>query len=133
MDLIVTFPGGKRVDAQYKGFTIKTDQPIFGGGENSAPAPFDLFLASIGTCAGIYVLSFCQQRDIPTDDIKIVQKIVISETGRGIGGISLEIQLPSDFPDQYEDAIIRAADLCAVKKLMESPPEFNIYTKKVQK
>lgn len=132
MDLVVNFPGGKKVDAHYKGFTIKTDQPILGGGENSAPAPFDLFLASLATCAGIYVLSFCQQRNIATDDIKIVQKILPSETGRGIGTIAMEIQLPSDFPEQYKEAVIRAAELCAVKKLMESPPKFNIYTKTVQ-
>ncbi|NOZ62122.1 MAG: osmotically inducible protein OsmC [Calditrichaeota bacterium] len=133
MDLIVTFPGGKRVDAHYKDFTIKTDQPLFGGGENSAPAPFDLFLASLATCAGIYVLSFCQQRDIPTDDITIAQRILPSKTGRGVGTIAMEIQLPPDFPEQYKEAVIRAADLCAVKKLMESPPKFDIYTRTIQK
>ncbi len=131
MDMEISFPGGKKVDANFKGFTIKTDQPLYGGGENSAPAPFDLFLASIGTCAGIYVLSFCQQRNIPTENIKIVQKLLPDEMGRGIGTIVLEIQVPKNFPEQYKDAVIRSADLCAVKKYMHNPPKFNIYTKNV--
>jgi len=131
MDMEITFPGGKKVDANFKGFTINTDQPAYGGGDNSAPAPFDYFLASIGTCAGIYVLSFCQQRNIPTDNIKIVQKIVPDASGRGIGTIALEIQVPSDFPEQYKSAVIRSADLCAVKKYMFNPPKFDIYTKNV--
>ena len=131
MDLIVTFPGGKRVDAQFKGFTIKTDQPTYVGGENSAPAPYDLFLASIGTCAGIYVLSFCQQRNIPTDRIKIIQKHFPDDSGRGIGKIAIEIQLPSDFPEQYKEAVIRSADLCGVKKTIQNPPEFEVYAKTI--
>ena len=131
MELEVVFPGGKKVDANYNGFTIKTDQPIRGGGDGSAPAPFDLFLASIGTCAGIYVLGFCQQRDIPTNGIKIIQRMEIDPIKRGIGGITLEIQVPTDFPEQYKEAVIRSAELCAVKKHLHNPPEFNIYTKVV--
>jgi len=79
MDMEIVFPGGKRVDANYKGFNIKTDQSTFAGGENSAPAPFDYFLVSIGTCAGIYVLSFCQQRNISTEGIKIIQRLIRNE------------------------------------------------------
>ena len=131
MEMEIVFPGGKKVDALYKGFTIKTDQPVFSGGENTAPAPFDLFLASIGTCAGIYVLSFCQQRGIPTDGIKIIQRMLRDELSSGIGTISLEIQVPSDFPPQYTDAVIRTAELCAVKKHIQNPPAFEVYTKVV--
>ncbi len=127
----VVFPGGKKVDAVYNGFTIKTDQPTMGGGNGSAPAPFDLFLASIGTCAGIYVLGFCQQRGISTKGIKILQSMEIDPFKRQIGKINLEIQVPDDFPEQYKDAVIRSAELCAVKKHMQNPPEFNIYTKVV--
>jgi putative redox protein len=62
-EIKVTFPGGLRVDAEYKGFVIKTDQPVKHGGSGTAPAPFDLFLASIAACAGFYVVAFCRERD----------------------------------------------------------------------
>jgi len=48
MSLKVTFPGGVAVNAEYKGQIIRTDQPREYGGGGTAPAPFDLFLASIG-------------------------------------------------------------------------------------
>ncbi len=131
MEMEVVFPGGKKVDAVYNGFTIKTDQPIMGGGESSAPEPFSLFLASIGTCAGIYVLGFCQQRGISTDGVKIVQRMEVDPIKRGIGKIDLEIQVPPEFPDQYKDAVIRSAELCAVKRHLHDPPKFDIYTKVV--
>jgi putative redox protein len=130
MDMIVTFPGNKKVDAEYKGFTIRTDQPIHGGGDNSQPAPFDLFLASIATCAGIYIVYFCQKRDIPLDDIRIVQRTERNREKRMIVKIGIDVELPSDFPDKYRDALVHAVDLCSVKRHMFDPPAFEIRTVK---
>ncbi len=127
-EMIVTFGGGKRVNADFKGFTIHTDQSEHAGGEGSAPEPFSLFLASIGTCAGIYVLSFCQSRGIPTEEIRIVQSHFAKESGKGIGKIELAIELPPDFPEKYKEAVISTANLCAVKKHIMEPPEFILKT-----
>lgn len=128
MELEISFPGGKRVDASSNGFVIKTDQPTQGGGEASAPTPFTLFLASLGTCAGIYVLGFCQQRGIPTDGIRIRQSMEADPTTRLIARVNLDIDLPAGFPERYAPALVRSAELCAVKKHLEKPPEFNIQT-----
>ena len=128
MEMEITFPGGARVDANFGGMTVKTDQPVQGGGDGSAPTPFATFLASIGTCAGIYVLGFCQQRGIPTDGIKIVQRMQSDRTTGLVGQIDLEIQLPPDFPEKYKTAVIRSAEQCAVKKHLEHPPTFNVTT-----
>lgn len=129
MDLIIDFPGGARVDAQYGAYTIMTDQPPAGGGAGSAPTPFALFLASMGTCAGIYVLGFCQQRNLPTEGIRIVQRMHRSMHTGLIGQIELEIQVPPTFPEKYRASLIRSAQLCAVKKHLENPPAFKISTK----
>jgi len=126
----VTFDGGKVITAHISGHTIKTDQPVNSGGQNAAPAPFELFLASIGTCAGIYVKSFCEQRNIPSDNIKIIQTAEYDkETGLPIN-IKIDIQLPADFPDKYKAAVINVAELCKVKKTIANPPTFEVTTTK---
>jgi ribosomal protein S12 methylthiotransferase accessory factor len=128
MEMIVTFPGGARVDAQFGPHTIRTDQPPQAGGDGSAPAPFSLFLASIGTCAGIYVLGFCKQRGLPTDGIQIVQRVE-GDRGTGmIGKVDLDIQVPPEFLKKYHAALVRAANQCAVKKQLEAPPRFEVRT-----
>jgi putative redox protein len=127
-EMIITIGEGKKVDAEFNGFTIHTDQSVHAGGEGSAPEPFTLFLASIGTCAGIYVSSFCQSRGIPTEGIRLVQSHFVKESGRGIGKIELAIELPASFPEKYKDALISAANLCAVKKHIMNPPEFVVKT-----
>ncbi len=120
----VTFPGGMRVDAEYKGFTIQTDQPAYAGGDGSAPAPFDLFLASIATCGALYVLAFCQKRGIPTEKASVLMHTEKNPETKMIEKISLELQLPPEFPAKYEKAIIRSVDTCAVTAHIEKAPSF---------
>jgi putative redox protein len=129
--MIITSGGGKKVNAEYRGFTIGTDQSEDNGGEGSAPEPFMLFLASLGTCAGVYVYSFCQRRGIPTDEIRIVQKHHKREDAKGIGKISLEIEVPKEFPAKYRHALVEAVNLCAVKKQIQNAPEFEVLTRAV--
>lgn len=127
MEMIIDFPGGARVDAHFGPHTVPTDQPPAA----SAPSPFEVFLASIGTCAGLYVLSFCDQRGIPTQGIRIVERIDHSQQSGLVENIDLEIQVPAGFPQKYYDALVRSAGLCAVKEHLEHPPRFNITTKVV--
>jgi ribosomal protein S12 methylthiotransferase accessory factor len=126
MAMMITFPGNKKVDSTYKGFTVHTDQPIAEGGENTAPEPFDLFLASVGTCAGIYVSSFCQERGIDTADLSLVLNFIQNPATSMIEKIDIQINLPAGFPQKYKSAVIRAADLCFVKKHLAAPPQFSI-------
>ena len=122
MEMTIEFPGGDRVDARYDGLTVVTNQ------DGSAPAPFELFLASIGTCAGFYASRFCRQRGIPTEGMKITQRATVDPATHLIDRIDLSIELPPGFPEQYRDAIVRSAQLCAVKKHLETPPRIEVRT-----
>jgi ribosomal protein S12 methylthiotransferase accessory factor len=128
MDIQVSFPGGKRVDARAGGFVIRTDQPVDHGGEGSAPEPFTLFLSSLATCAGIYVVGFCRARDIPLDGVELVQRSANDPTSGKLRTVELEVRVPPGFPPQYRDAVARAAAACKVKKTLADPPDFTVHT-----
>ncbi len=123
MDMEITFPGGLGVDAHLGPLTVHTDQ------DGSAPAPFGLFLASIGTCAGIYVLSFCKHRGLSTEGVRVVQRVHANPVTHMVTSVDLDIVVPPDFPERYHAALVRAADQCAVKKHLEQPPTFNVQTR----
>lgn len=122
MEMTIVFPGEMRVDAVNGSMVITTNQ------DGSAPSPFTLFMASMGTCAGVYVLGFCKQRGLPTDNIRIIQRWKTNPLNHMVEKVELDIQLPPDFPEQYKSAVIRSAELCAVKKHLEAPPEIAVYT-----
>ena len=126
MDIRIGFSGGKRVDAHFDGRVVQTDQSPEGGGDGSAPEPFQLFLASLATCAGIYVLGFGQARGIPTDGIEMVQHHDFDMEAGRLAGVRIEITVPDNFPPKYVPALERVAAKCAVKRVMENPPQFQI-------
>ncbi len=128
MEMEITFPGGARVDASFGPYTVETDQPPMGGGEGVAPTPFALFLASIGTCAGIYVLGFLRQRGLSAEGVRIVQRMHSNPVTGMVSQVDLVIEAPSEFPEKYRGALVHSAELCAVKKHFHQPPEFNITT-----
>lgn len=135
MEMTITFPGGKRVNADFNGLTVATDQPVEAGGEGTAPTPFEYFLASIGTCAGIYVLGFCQQRGIPTEKISLSQRMefeTLADGKRRVKTVDIDIVIPPEFPEKYRNALVKSAELCTVKKAIAAPPEFRLMTKVVE-
>ena len=125
-DIEVSFPGGKRVDASVLGRMICTDQPTSLGGEGAAPAPYDLFLASIATCAGIYALGFCQSRGISTLGLGLKQTHEVDPETHLPTRIRLELTLPPDFPEKYRAAILRSVEGCKVKKTVLSDVAFDV-------
>lgn len=129
MKFEVSFPGGMKVNAQYRGHTIATDQPVAAGGTDTAVAPFDLFLASIATCAGFYAMRFCEQRSIATTGLNLTLEPVRDEQTHRLTTVRLELTLPDGFPEKYRDAIVRAVDQCAVKRALADPPQFDVTVK----
>ncbi len=127
-EMTVTLPGGKRVDTQIGKHVIRTDQPVDAGGEDGAPPPFHLFLAAIGTCAGIYVAGFCQKRGLPTEGIRLRQRNHFNPETGVLARVELDIEVPPSFPDKYHDALVRVADQCAVKKAIQAQPVFEVKT-----
>jgi len=130
MTIEITLDGDKRVSAHYPdGLSLATDQPVEDGGDGSAPSPFACFLGAIGTCAGVYVLEFCRARRIPTDGIALSQQVEFESDEQGkrrLTAVNLTIKLPTDFPEKYRGAIVKAAGLCSVKKAIMAAPAFNI-------
>lgn len=125
-DIQVSFPGGLRVDATLGDVTIRTDQPVEQGGGGSAPAPFDLFLASLATCAGIYALGYCRARGLSTEGLALTQRVEADPVTKLPSNIRVELQLPEGFPKHHEPAILRAVAGCRVKKTIAAQPAFDV-------
>ena len=128
-DMEIVFPGGKRVDALFKGYRVETDQKRDDGSAGDAIEPFDLFIASIGTCAGIYALQFCRKRGLDTEGLKLIVRRTIDPETRMVSELGLELLLPRGFPEKYRKAIVNAVGLCSVKKHLDRPPAFRVETR----
>ncbi len=127
-EMTVTFPGGRRVNVSFGDFEIATDQSVENGGDASAPEPFELFMASLASCAGAYIAGFCGRRDLATSELRLTQSWDRDSTGR-LAKVTLHVEVPESFPEKYHDALVRAANQCAVKKVLDDPPEVVVETR----
>jgi ribosomal protein S12 methylthiotransferase accessory factor len=128
-EIKIVFADGLKVNAEYKGFLVQTDQPVHQGGGGTAPSPFDYFLVSLATCAGFYALEFCQARKIPTDRLAVTMSTERGPVSKMIERVTIHVDLPPGFPPKYRDAIVKAIDHCAVKAHILKPPQFEIVTR----
>ena len=133
MELKVSFPGNRKVAVQVGHHTILTDQPKDAHGDDAAPSPFELFLGSIAACAGLFAASFCQKRGLSTAGLEVVEKVEWDDAAHRVSKIALEITLPADFPEKYQDALVSSVNLCTVKKHILTPPLFEIRAAKASR
>ena len=126
MEITVNFLDNLRLEAKFDDFTITTDQPVRYKGDGTAPSPFDYFLASSALCAAYFVKLYCLSRDIPTDDIRVSQNNIIDPENRYNQTFQIRIELPSGISERDRLGIIRSADRCTVKKVVQQNPEFEI-------
>ncbi len=125
-EMTVYAAGGKGLNARIDGIEIQTGQGGASEGEGSLPNPFQLFLASLGTCAGVYVFNFCRAREIPTEGIELKTRFHFDPLKELCTAVEIEIQLNDTFPEKYKKAVVRAANLCTVKRHLMDPPEVSV-------
>lgn len=127
MELKVSLEGNKKVSTHIGDHLIMTDQPEKHGGTNSAPAPYDLFLASIATCAGFYIQSYCENKNIDSSGIEITLNVTRDEQ-KSINGFITTIHVPESIPAKLHPVLKKVAAQCAVKKTIMNNPEFVVET-----
>lgn len=125
-ELKIVYGDNYRIDVAYKGFTVKTDQPVRDGGDGTAPSPFDLFLVSLAACAGYYALAFCKERKIPTEGLAVTMTTERGEVSKMIDKISIFVDPPTGFPEKYRFALSKAVDHCTVKAHILRAPQFEV-------
>ena len=123
-EINVSFPGNLKVAAQIGDFTIPTDQPEKTGGDGSAPTPFNLFAASIATCAGYFALKFCRTREIATDGMRLTLDYDWDAEQKRYARMAITLTVPDSFPAKYHTPLLRALDQCLVMEHIRHPPEF---------
>ncbi|WP_339860300.1 OsmC domain/YcaO domain-containing protein [Paremcibacter congregatus] len=126
MEITVNFLDNLRLEAKFDDFTITTDQPVRYKGDGTAPSPFDYFLASSALCAAYFIKVYCLSRDIPTDDIRVSQNNIIDPENRYNQTFQIQVELPSSISERDRLGILRSADRCTVKKVIQQAPEFTI-------
>ena len=124
MEIKVNFLDKLRLEANFDDFSVVADQPIRYKGDGSAPSPFDYFLASSALCAAYFVKLYCDNRHIPTENIRLSQNNIVDPDNRYQQIFKIQVELPEDISPKDRQGIVRSIDRCTVKKVVQAGPEF---------
>lgn len=126
MDIKVLLKENQKLEAQFLGFTIFSDQPLDNKGDNTAPSPFDYFLASTAMCAGYFIKAYCQPRGISTEGIEVGQSNVKDPDNKYKQHITISVKVPESISEKDRIGIMRSIEGCSVKKAIQQVPEIKI-------
>ena len=114
------------------------DEPVAFGGTNTGPSPYDLLLASLGTCTSMTISFYARRRGWPLETVIVslyhskIHAIDCAEceTKEGkIDRIEREIHLTGPLTDEQRSKLMEIADRCPVHQTLTS--EINIRTREV--
>ncbi len=126
MEIKVLLKENQKLEAHFEGFKVFSDQPTSNKGDNTAPSPFDYFLASTAMCAGFFIKAYCQPRGIPTDDILITQISTKDPEIKYKQHINIIVKVPESISEKDRLGIMRSIEGCSVKKAIQQVPEIKV-------
>jgi ribosomal protein S12 methylthiotransferase accessory factor len=126
MQIKVNFLDNLRLDAKFDDFTVISDQPIRYKGDGSAPGPFDYFLASSAMCAAYFAKMYCLSRDIPTENLRLVQNNIVDPENRYKQLLKIQLELPEGISEKDRQGILRSMERCTVKRAIQTGIDFQI-------
>lgn len=118
--------GGDRFDISVRGHIITVDQPVKDGGDDTAPTPTELFIASLASCVAFYARRYLARHNLPTEGLAVEATFDMGSKPARVAGITLRVILPDGVPAERRDALLAVATHCTVHNTLETTPDVSI-------
>ncbi|MHB1172933.1 MAG: OsmC family protein [Lacisediminihabitans sp.] len=124
--LRVEHRGGDRFDVNIRGHVISVDQPVADGGDDTAPTPTELFIASLASCVAFYARRYLARHDLPTEGLVVEATFDTGTRPARVSGIDVRLILPDGVPAERRDPLLAVASHCTVHNTLTTTPKVSI-------
>jgi len=118
--------GGDQFDISVRGHVITVDQPVKDGGDDTAPTPTELFVASLASCVAFYARRYLARHSLPTEGLAVEATFDMGSRPARVAGITLRVILPDGVPAERRDPLLAVATHCTVHNTLETTPDVSI-------
>jgi putative redox protein len=128
MDAIAVHPiGGDKYAIDIRGHQVRVDQPLEAGGDDTAPTPTELFVASLGLCVAFYAGRFLDRHGIDRTGLAVqVASRMAEDRPARVGQIVVTVTPPQAMPSERLPAFLAVAKGCTVHHSLVQPPAVDI-------
>ncbi len=116
------YVGNMKVDVKIGGFTVHTDLPPEYKGDNTAPDPFTLFLASFAACSSVFALFYLDKHGLSRQGVRVAVEPQLTKQGMAESA-KVFVTIPQDFPQEHENGLKAMVEGCKVGKHLKIPHE----------
>ena len=114
--------GGDRLAIGVRDHQLLTDQPVADGGDDTAPTPTELFLASLAACVAFYAERFLRRNALPMEGLAVTCDWAWARDPARVGEIELTVEAPGLTPDRRE-AFERVIERCPIHNTLQQAPD----------
>jgi len=123
----IRFVAGEAYEVTVRGHRLVVDQAADAGGQDSAPTPTELFVASLATCVAFYAGRFLTRHGYRRDGLAVsVGYEMASDRPARVSSIRLAVRVPADLPPERWAALRAVVSHCTVHNTLASPPSITI-------
>ena len=122
----VEHESGDRFRLSVRQHTLHLDQPEVDGGEDTAPTPTELFIASLAACVGFYVHRFLSRHGHQVDGLAVTSEVEYATRPYRVSRISLGVSGVSHLPPEVQESLLSVAARCTIHNSLRQPPEVSI-------
>jgi putative redox protein len=123
----VRFAAGESYEFAVREHRMLVDQPPEAGGDDAAPTPTELFVASLATCVAFYAGRYLTRHGLDRDGlgVSVTYRMAADRPAR-VADIRLSLRLPHGFPEERTQALLAVASHCTVHNTLASPPTVTV-------
>jgi len=127
MDLItVTRQDGLAFRMRVRGHDVTSDMSVDDGGQDEGPSPVELLGGALGVCIAMMVQSYCTRHGYTDGDVGVSLTLELADAPKRVGGVVVDVELPSGVPEEKREAIRRMAERCPIHETLRNPPRVDI-------
>ncbi len=124
--LRVDYESGDKFQIAVRQHSIRVDQPTFDGGDDTAPTPTDLFIASLAACVAYYVRRFLSRHGHQVEGLAVISEVDFAPHPHRVGAIDLRVEVPGELSPEQRASLLAVASRCTVHNSLRQPPAVRI-------
>ena len=117
---------GDRFAVSARDHLLTVDQPVADGGDDTAPTPTELFVASLVSCVAFYARRYLARHGLLTDGLRVTGDYDMAPRPVRVARVRIDITLPEGMPDGRREALLAVASHCTVHNSLTAPPEVSV-------
>lgn len=117
---------GDRFEISMRQHKVTVDQPRQDGGEDSGPAPTELFVAALASCVAFYSGRFLTRHGLSTEGLAVEACYEMGARPARVAQMTLLLHVPAGVPDDRRAPLLAVASHCTVHNTLTDPPAVRI-------